>query len=347
MSEDQILQELERYGDEGADDGDTSEEEAPQETEPTEDDAAATPEGEEEAEPKEGEESEDPEDDASEPEPAKTQDDDDETGTRVHRLRDGTQVTLADLKKGFDKAREYDRVLPQVQQEYQKVQQEKQQFAAQQQQFQAYASHVAQTALGFLPPEPDAALMDENSGKYDPIAFMQARHRREAAVADFNAKFQGVAQAAAQTSQQAQQQAVQQVQQERQTAVQRFFRAYPDLQAPEKGQEFIKDFHAVADAVGYTREERQDIRDPRLYSLTMLAARGLKAMQAEHQQKTVTTQRQSIAAKKVAAAPPVAPPAARQTASARDARAMQGSVERLRKNPSSTQAALDALAQFE
>lgn len=349
MNEDQILQELARYGDDGVgdDDGPSAEDQPEEETEQTEPEASAEPEGEEGASEEEGSEDEGPEDDASEPEPENDAQPKDTKEDKILVSRDGEKVPVSELWKARDRAREFDRILPQVQQEHQRFQQAQQQFAAEKQQFNSFASGIAQVALGFLPPEPDNALMDRNSPSYDPIAWQEQKFARDRAVVDFNQKFAGIAQAQGQAAQQAQQQAAHQVQTERRGAVERFFSAHPELRAPEKGQEFIKDFHAVADAVGYTREERADVRDPRLYRLTMLAARGLKAMQAEQQQKTVTTQRQSIAAKKVASAPPVTPPAARQTAATRDARTVQASVERLRKNPSDQKAALEALAQFE
>lgn len=349
LSENDLLEQLSRFGDDGVpDDPEPSEEEEPaEETEPTEPEADGEPAGDDEATEEEGAEDEGPEDDASEPEqedgakPKETEKD------KLLVSRDGEKVPVSELWKARDRAREFDQVLPKIQQEYKGFQQVQQQFQVEKQQFQILAKSVAQLAYEQLPAVPDPALMDENSGKYDPILFMQQQHRRVTAEANLNQKLSGAAQALSQETQQAQQQATQRTQALRQNAVQQFFAAHPEFQAPEKGQEFARDFHRVADVVGYSKEERADVLDPRLYRLTMLAARGLKAMEAEKQQTDVTTQRKAIAAKKVATAAPVTPPAARQSAETRNARGIQASLERLRKNPSSTEAQLAALAQFE
>lgn len=349
LTEDDLLKQLGSFGDNGErDDPEPSEEEQPGgEAEPTEPEADDAPEGDDEATEEEGSEDEGPEDDASEPEQEDGAKPKDTKEDKILVSRDGEKVAASELWKARDRAREFDRVLPKIQQEYQGFQQAQQQFQAEKQQFQTLAKSVAQLAFEQLPAAPDPALMDENSGKYDPILFMQQQHRRQSAEANLNSKLSGAAQALSQETQQAQLQAQQRTQALRQNAVQQFFAAHPEFKAPEKGQEFARDFHRVADVVGYSKEERADVLDPRLYRLTLLAARGLKAMEADQQQKAVTTQRQTIAAKKVAQAPAVTPPAARQSAASRDSRVMQASVERLRKNPSSTEAQLAALAQFE
>ena len=348
MTNDDLLKQLESFGDDGQrDDPAPSEEEPEEETEQPEPEADDAPEGDDEAAEEDGSEDEGPADDAAEPEPKEAPEKESQADAKKFRLRDGTEVQLGDLKKGFDRAREFDQVLPKIQREFQEFQQAKQQFEVKKQEFDTLQQSVARRALASLPPEPDPAWMDQNSGHYDPMRFLEDRHKREVAIASFNQEFAGVAQAQQEAAQKAQQEAGQRTQTLRQNAVQQFFGAHPELQAPEKGQAFVRDFHKVADVVGYSREERADVLDPRLYRLTYLAARGLEAMQAGQQQKAVTTQQKSIAAKKVAAAPPVAAPAARQSAASRDARVLQASVERLRKNPSSTEAQLAALAQFD
>ena len=349
LSENDLLEQLGRFGDDGSlDDGDTSAEEEPkEEAEPTEPEADDAPAGDDEATEDEGSEDEGPEDDASEPEQEDEAKAKDAKDDKLLVSRDGEKVKASELWKARDRAREFDRVLPKIQQEYQGFQQARQSFEAEKQQFKTLATSVAQLAFEQLPAAPDPALMDENSGKYDPILFMQQQHRRQSAEANLNSKLSGAAQALSQETEQAKQQATQRTQALRQNAVQQFFAAHPEYQAPEKGQEFARDFHRVADVVGYSKEERADVLDPRLYRLTLLAGRGLKAMEAVQVQISVTTQRKTIAAKKVAQAPAVTPPAARQSAAARDTRVMQANVERLRKNPSSTEAQLAALAQFD
>lgn len=349
MNESELLEQLGRFDDDGAlDDGDTSAEEEPaEETEPTEPGADDALEGDDEATEGEGSEDEGPEDDASEPE---LQDGAKAKDTKEDKLlvsRDGEKVLASELWKARDRAREFERALPQIQQTLQSVEQTKQQLAAEKQQFQSYASQIAQIAMENLPAEPDPALMDQNSGKYDPIGFLEQKHVRDIAVARFNERFSKAAQDRKAHEEQTAQEQQAALRQSAQNAIQQFARMRPELTAPEARKAFGEGVNRVAQHLRYTPQEMGQIHDPRLYEALRLADIGLRAEMGQQQDKVVKTQQQAIAAKKVVAAPPVAKPAARQSVGARDATALRGTVERLRKNPSSTEAQLAALAQFD
>ena len=350
LSENDLLEQLGRFGDDGSlYDGDTSAEEEPkEEAEPTEPEADDAPAGDDEATEDEGSEDEGPEDDASEPE----QDDDAEAKTPKDEKflvsRDGkTKVPHSEAWTAIERAREFDRVLPKIQQEYQGFQQVQQQFQAEKQQFQLLAKGVAQIAEELLPSEPDPALMDENSGKYDPILFMQQQHRRATAQANLNNKLGGAALALKQDSERAKQQTEAQVHALRTHAYHQFVQYRPEMASKEGRDAFEATRHRVAQRLRFSQQEIYDIQDARLLEALRLADIGASVEDERAKAKVTKTQKQTIAAKKVAQAPAVTPPAARQSAAARDTRVMQANVERLRKNPSNNQAALEALAQFE
>lgn len=326
-------------------DVDASEEaDMPEEAEPAVIEDPETPEGDEGSddagEPEDTDEG--PEGDASEPEPKDTPSDDDETGTRMHRLRDGTSVSLADLKKGFDRAREFERALPQIQQERARFMQERQAFAAQQQQIQPILAQVATVLQSQLPPEPDAALVDPNSAKYDPIEHYHQTLARNQAMA----RLQQVNQAHQQQMQAAQAQQMQQRQQFLAVEQQRLVEAIPDLRDPEKAKAFNADYQRVGRAVGFNDQELGQVFDHRLFKLAQLAAVGLKAQEAEARAKQDKAQKAQVAARKVAAVPPVTPPAARQSAGVRQDQSSRGALERLRKTGSTADAEA-FLSQFE
>jgi len=307
----------------------------PQEVEEVEIEAAPEPEGDDAEIPAEGQD-EEPADDAAEPQPKEAQPDDDETGTRMHRLRDGTQVSLGDLKKAYDEARGFRQAIPQIQQERARIQQERQAIAAQQQQFQPVLAQVASILQQQIPAAPDPALLHT-----DPIEFHNQRYAHEAALTQLRAVNAAQAEAtqrqAAQTE--AQRRAYLQDQQ------QKLVEAIPALREPEKAKAFNADFQEVGAAAGFTPQELGQVYDHRLFKLVQLAAIGLKAQRAEGKAKEVTKTKAVVAAAKVVDKPPVQAPAARQGAGVREAQAARGAMDRLKKTGSPRDAE-DVLSRF-
>lgn len=351
-SEGDILSKLAQFGDDGQNETEfPAADEAQADTDPDEAQETNEPEGDEvedASEPEQDGEDEEPSDDADEPEPKEAPAEDPEADDRKFRLRDRTEVTLGDLKKGFDRARELEtKILPAVQQRLAAATKLEQDLAAQQQQFQATAAGLAQWAIGKLPEAPDPAMLRQDSGKYDPIGFYEQSQLRQMAEAELNQHLQQVQYGQQQLSakQKADHEAA--LQNSRQQAIARYVQMRPELNEPEKAKAFAEGRQRVAQYLGYSPQEISDIHDPRLLEAIRLSDYALKKMAEEQKTGVVKTQQQAIAAKKVVTAPPVAKPAARQSAAARDASMLRGTVERLRKNPSSTEAQLAALAQFD
>jgi hypothetical protein len=307
----------------------------PQEVEEVEIEPAPEPEG-DDAEIPSDDENEEPADDAAEP-PAKEADtEDDETGTRMHRLRDGTQVSLGDLKKAYDEARGYRQAVPQFQQERARLEQERQALVAQQQQFQPVIAQVATILQQQIPPEPDPSLMQS-----DPIEFFTQKHNRDLALGRLQQV--NAAQAEAQQRQAAEAQAQQKAYLQEQQ--QKLVEAIPVLRDPVKAKAFAADFHEVGAAAGFTAQELGQVYDHRLFKLAELAAIGLKAQREQGKAKEVAQTKAVVAAKKVVDKPPVQAPAARQAAGVREAQAARGAMDRLKKTGSPRDAE-DVLSRF-
>lgn len=307
----------------------------PQEVEEVEIEAPPEPEGDDAEIPAEDQE-EDPADDAAEPQPKEAQTDDDETGTRIHRLRDGTQVSLGDLKKAYDEARGYRQAIPQFQAERARIEQEKQAIAAQQQQFQPVLAQVASILQQQIPPAPDAALLQS-----DPIEFHNQRWMHEQAVSQLRAV--NAAQAEANQRQAAQSESQRRVYLQDQQ--QKLVQAIPALREPEKAKAFAAAFHEVGAAAGFTPQELGQVYDHRLFKLAELAMDGQKYRQAQAKTKEVTKTKAVVAAAKVVDKPPVQAPAARQGAGVREAQAARGAMDRLKKTGSPRDAE-DVLSRF-
>lgn len=281
---------------------------------------------------------EEPSDDADEPQPNEAASSDDETGTRMHRLRDGTQVSLGDLKKAYDEARGYRQALPQIQAERARVEQEKQAIAAREQQFQPVIAQVAAILQQQIPPEATDEMWES-----DPIAAqMQDRERNKALarLAQVNA-----AQAETQQRQAAEAQAARAAY--LQSEQQKLVEALPMLKDPEKAKAFNADYQEVGAYVGFAPEHLARVEDHRLIKLADLAIEGLRARQAAAKAKTVTQTKNAVVAKRVAGKPPVAAPAARVGSNVRQAEVARGAMERLRKNPSNQDAQIAALMALE
>jgi hypothetical protein len=300
----------------------------------TAEELAETPEGEEAGEAAD----EEPADDAAEPQTNEAPPEDDETGTRLHRLRDGTQVSLADLKKGFDEARGYRQALPQIQAERARIEQDRQAIVAREQQFQPLIAQVAAILQEQIPPEASDELWQT-----DPIAAqMQDRERGKALarLAQVNA---------AQTEAQQRQAAEVEAQRARylQGEQQKLAQAIPDLRDPVKAKAFADEIHEVGAAVGFTPQDFGQVYDHRLLLLARYAAKGFKAEKAEKSAKAVAKTQTAVVAAKVAGKPPVAAPAARVGTNVRQAEVARGAMDRLRKNPSNTDAQIAALLALE
>jgi hypothetical protein len=268
----------------------------------------------------------------AEPEP----EGDDDAEIPMHRLRDGTQVSLGDLKKAFDEARGYRQAIPQIQQERARIEQEKQAIAAQQQQFQPVIAQVASILQQQIPPAPDPALLLS-----DPIEFHNQRWMHEQAVSQLRAV--NAAQAEAQQRQAAEAESQRKVY--LQTQQQKLVEAIPALREPEKAKAFNAEFQEIGAKVGFSAQELGQVYDHRLFLLAQYAAKGLKAEQAEAKAKATTQTKAVVAAKKVVDKPPVQAPAARQAQGVREAREAQGAMDRLKKTHSARDAE-DFLARF-
>lgn len=309
-------------------------------TEPAEIETAPEPEGEDGAEIEAAEDNslEGPEDDASETEPTDASSDDDESGTRMHRLRDGSQVSLSDLKKGYGEFREFrEKVIPQVQQRLAQADQIQRAVAAERAQFQQTQAQLAAFLQQAIPPE-----VGDDLWESDPIEAQRLDRKRTQAIMRFQ-------QANAQNAQMLQRQ-----QQEAAAARQAYMQeqtrllaaAMPDLRDQAKARAFHDDFQRVAARVGFSPQETSQVYDHRLYKLAQLAIKGMRAEESERTAKATVVQKQQIAAKKVAKAPPVSAPAARQPAAVRENLSARGALERLRKSGSPRDAE-DFLSRFE
>ena len=274
----------------------------------------------------------------AEPETPKPDDDGFAKNEMKTRLRDGSEVTIADLKKRADEAQE---LRAQLTQRPREIEQAAAEIARQQQTLQQLLPVAIAAATQNIPPEPDPSMIDS-----DPVQYFQDRARYDNAVHNLR----NLHAASQQQTQQAQQQRTQQFQHYVQEQRGKLVEAIPELREPAKAQEFVSGFAALANDLGFTTQEAASVYDHRLFKLVKEAMDGraakaelatLKAKQAEARTKVV---------EKVKAVPPVtatpAAPAGRVSpaeAARSGTRVLQ---ERLKRNPSDTATADALLSRF-
>jgi hypothetical protein len=101
-------------------------------------------------------------------------------GNAKTRLRDGTVVAIADLKKAFDEAKEYRAKQSEHEAAAKEFETKRAQIAAQEQFFTQTIQHAKALLERSMPPEPDASLRES-----DPIEFFLQKDKRESAVLEW------------------------------------------------------------------------------------------------------------------------------------------------------------------
>ncbi len=235
-------------------------------------------------------------------------------GNAKTRLRDGTEISVGELKKLADEAKEFKR----RESEFTAQQREFQTRAAQNaQQEQIFATTIQQAIAALqqtLPPEPDAALRET-----DPIDYFLKKDQREAKVAEIQ-RLQAAQNYAAQQSRAEHAQQFQQHLRNEQT---RLYEAAPELKTDEKRREFYSDMVSHGKKYGFSEEEINNIHDHRVMLMVRDAVAYRKLQAAKPK-----------AMEKGKAAAPVAKPGARPTSNERVSQKHKGLFERARKTRS-------------
>lgn len=106
----------------------------------------------------------------------------------VITLKDGEKISLGDLKRNNLFQRDYTRKTEELKQQREQLQQEfQQQVSAAENDIRQRRDFILENWQRFIPQEPDRAMMDERSDKFDPIGYLQAKQSYDDTVAQFNA----------------------------------------------------------------------------------------------------------------------------------------------------------------
>ena len=216
-------------------------------------------------------------------------------GNAKTRLRDGTEITVAELKKRADEATDFRRRQSEFDAKQREFETKAAQIAQQEQLFTNTINQAINVLQQTLPEEPDPKLFET-----DPIAFFQQKHQRDSKLAEIS-RLTAAKQHADQEAQAKQQEAFRDHLKREQ---EQLYDKAPDLRDDGKRSEFYSNFLSAGKHYGFSEEELNSVSDHRLMLLVKdaMAYRQLQGAKPK------------VAAKVAAAKPagkPVARPAAR------------------------------------
>lgn len=230
----------------------------------------------------------------------------------VVRLRDGTRITVAELKKGYGREADYTRKTQDLAEQRKAVESRHAQLSQHEQFFNQAAEHAIRVARAFMPKPPDAGLRDA-----DPVEYFLQKDRYDRAEAHVRS-LENARAAQAERAAHEQGELIRDHLAAEQTLL---LDRVPEFRSEKARRAFWDEAVAVGQAhYGYSPEEMSQVHDHRLMMVLRdaLAYRRLQASKPK-------------AEAKVSGAPPVAQPAKRPTRNERDAQRFNEQVGRLRQ----------------
>jgi hypothetical protein len=185
------------------------------------------------------------------------------------RLKDGTVISVQDLKRGFLSQQSFTRGSQENAKEREALASQKTQTEQYARELQAHRDFLLQATQFFVPQAPDRALLDRSSPNYDPITYAAQKADYDDRIAILT-QLQTVAQSEQERAAQGQ---TQQQKEQRDKEGQRLLQIMPELKKPEVYQKFWKDAVETMSEYGYSQEELDGLNDHRLY----IAMRDLTA----------------------------------------------------------------------
>jgi hypothetical protein len=220
-------------------------------------------------------------------------------GNTKTRLRDGSEITVGELKKLADEAKEYKRREADFARIQQQVQARAMQTAQQERLFSQAITQAIQAVQATLPPEPDPRLRQT-----DPIDYFLRKDARQQKLMEI----QNLQQAQQYSAQQASAQRAQDYQERLKAEQSLLYERAPELSDEGKRREFYNDLVSAGKSYGFSEDEINDVQDHRVMLMIQdaLRYRKLQAAKPKVMEKT-----------KDAKKPPVAQPAPRQSSNER------------------------------
>ena len=192
------------------------------------------------------------------------------------RLKDGTVISVQDLKRGFLSQQSFTRGTQENAKEREALASQKAETEQHARALQAQRDFLLQVSQYFVPQAPDRGLLDRNSANYDPITYSALKAEYDDRIAVLT-QLQQLSQADQErlTNQQTEQQ-----KELRNKEANRLLQVMPELEKPETYKKFWSDAVETMSEYGFSQQELDGITDHRFY----IAMRDLAAYRRARKQ---------------------------------------------------------------
>lgn len=179
------------------------------------------------------------------------------------RLKDGTVISVQDLKRGYLSQASFTRGTQENAKERETLASQKAEYEQNARALQTQRDFILQVAKQFVPQPPDRSLMDQSSPNYDPLRYMALKDEYETKVGQLS-QIEGMTKA-----EQAKMAAEQERQQKdlRDVEAKRLVEIMPELKKPEVYNKFWAEAVDTMGEYGFTQEEMAASLDHRLYPI--------------------------------------------------------------------------------
>jgi hypothetical protein len=177
------------------------------------------------------------------------------------RLKDGTVISVQDLKRGFLAQASFTRGTQELAKERESLASTKAEIEQYARQLQAQRDFILQVSQRNLPTPPDEELLNQNSANFDPIRYMALKADYDKKVGELS-ELQKSAQGETARMTQEQQRAQKEL---RDAEAKRLLEAMPELKKPEVYNKFWADAVDTMTEYGFSAEELDAAIDHRLY----------------------------------------------------------------------------------
>jgi hypothetical protein len=205
------------------------------------------------------------------------------------RLKDGTVISVQDLKRGYLSQASFTRGTQENAKERETLASRKAEFEQHAQSLQAEREFILQVSQQFMPPPPDERLLDQSSASFDPIRYMALKADYDRRVGTLTQLHQQAQAAQARVTQEQQRQHQEKVEKESKLLAE----AMPELTKPDVYSKFWTDAVDTMAEYGFSAEEMNASPDHRLYRVYRDLAAYRRA------RKNLPTVKQSVQSKPV------------------------------------------------
>jgi hypothetical protein len=179
------------------------------------------------------------------------------------RLKDGTVISVQDLKRGFLSQQSFTRGTQENAKERETLASQKAEIEQNARTLQGQRDFILQVAQQYVPQPPDRSLMDQSSPNFDPLRYMALKEDYEAKVGALT-KLEGASKAEQErltAQQQKQRKDLQDAE------AKRLVEIMPELKKPEVYNKFWSEAVSTMSEYGFSVEEMNESLDHRLYPI--------------------------------------------------------------------------------